>query len=403
VSEQSGDDDGVVSVDGGGALVARLRDLGGRLVVPVLALVTALAVGGLVIIFSDTDTLEEWGEFFNDPGGALSASWDIVYDSYRALYDSSLGTPSALGRTLVEATPLALAGLSVALAFRAGLFNIGAAGQLIVGAMCAGWVGFTWDLPFAIHLPLAVVAGCAGGAAWGSIAGFLKARFGAHEVITTIMLNYVSYRLLDYALRSDSFQRPGRNDPISKPVPESARLTEVSLGDMSVHIGLFIALAAAWGAWWLLGRSTVGFRMRAVGANPSASRYAGMSVGATYVLAMALAGGLAGLAGTANILGRPSYSLTGGFYLEVGFDAIAVALLGRANPVGVLGAAFLFGVLRAGSTGMQAATSTPVDIIVVIQALIIVFVAAPALVRAIYRIRAGRGAEPAFTTSWGTS
>jgi ABC-type uncharacterized transport system permease subunit len=403
VSEQSGDDDGVVSVDGGGALVARLRDLGGRLVVPVLALVTALAVGGLVIIFSDTDTLEEWGEFFNDPGGALSASWDIVYDSYRALYDSSLGTPSALGRTLVEATPLALAGLSVALAFRAGLFNIGAAGQLIVGAMCAGWVGFTWDLPFAIHLPLAVVAGCAGGAAWGSIAGFLKARFGAHEVITTIMLNYVSYRLLDYALRSDSFQRPGRNDPISKPVPESARLTEVSLGDMSVHIGLFIALAAAWGVWWLLGRSTVGFRMRAVGANPSASRYAGMSVGATYVLAMALAGGLAGLAGTANILGRPSYSLSGGFYSEVGFDAIAVALLGRANPVGVLGAAFLFGVLRAGSTGMQAATATPVDIIVVIQALIIVFVAAPALVRAIYRIRAGRGAEPAFTTSWGTS
>jgi general nucleoside transport system permease protein len=386
-----------------GVAVARLRDLGGRLVVPALALVTALAVGGLVIIFSDPDTLDEWGRFFHDPGGALSASWNIVYDSYRALYDSSLGTPSALGRTLVETTPLALAGLSVALAFRAGLFNIGAAGQLIVGAMCAGWVGFTWDLPLAVHLPLALVAGCIGGAAWASIAGFLKARTGAHEVITTIMLNYVSYRLLDYALHTDSFQRPGRNDPISKPVLESARLPEVSLGDMTVHIGLFVALAAAWGAWWLLGRSTVGFRMRAVGANPSASRYAGMSVGATYVLSMALAGGLAGLAGTSNILGRPSFSLTGGFYAEVGFDAIAVALLGRANPFGVLGASFLFGVLRAGSTGMQAATSTPVDIIVVIQALIIAFVAAPALVRAIYRIRAGRAAEPAFTTSWGAS
>jgi general nucleoside transport system permease protein len=384
-------------------VVARLKDLAGRLVVPALALLTALAVGGLVIVFSDPDTLDEWGNFFNDPGGALSASWDIVYESYRALYDSSLGTTSALGRTLVEATPLALAGLSVALAFRAGLFNIGAAGQLIVGAMCAGWVGFTWDLPKAIHLPLALVAGFLGGAAWASIAGFLKARFGAHEVITTIMLNYVSYRLLDYALHTDSFQRPGRNDPISKPVAESARLPEVSLGEMTVHIGLFIALAAAWGAWWLLSRSTVGFRMRAVGANPAASRYAGMSVGATYVLSMALAGGLAGLAGTSNILGRPSFSLTGGFYAAVGFDAIAVALLGRANPAGVLGASFLFGVLRAGSTGMQAATSTPVDIIVVIQALIIVFVAAPALVRAIYRIRAGRGTEPAFTTSWGTS
>jgi ABC-type uncharacterized transport system permease subunit len=388
---------------GGAAVVARLRDLGNRLVVPALALVTALVVGGLVIIFSDPDTLEEWGEFTSDPDGALRASWDIVFESYKALYDSSLGTPSALGRTLVEATPLALAGLSVALAFKAGLFNIGAAGQLIVGATCAGWVGFTWDLPTAIHLPLAVIAGALGGAAWGSIAGWLKARTGAHEVITTIMLNYVSYRLLDYALRSDAFQRPGRNDPISKPVTESARLPEVSVGEMTVHAGLFIALLAGWGAWWLLGRSTVGFRMRAVGANPSASRYAGMRVGGTYVLAMALAGGLAGLAGTSNILGRPSYSLTGGFYSEVGFDAIAVALLGRANPIGVLGASFLFGVLRAGSTGMQAATSTPVDIIVVIQALIIVFVAAPALVRAIYRIKAGRGTEAAFTTSWGAS
>ncbi|HEY8524367.1 MAG TPA: ABC transporter permease [Acidimicrobiales bacterium] len=384
-------------------VLAQARAAGSRLVVPVLALLTALAVGGLVIIFSNPDTLEEWGEFFNDPDGALEASWDVVYDSYRALYDSSLGTPRALGRTLVEATPLALAGLSVALAFRAGLFNIGAAGQLIIGATCAGWVGFTFDLPAAVHLPLALIAGCAGGAAWGAIAGYLKARTGAHEVITTIMLNYVSYRLLDYALRSDVFQRPGRNDPISEPVAESARLPELSLGDLTVHAGLFLALAAAWGVWWLLERATAGFRMRAVGANPSAARYAGMRVGSTYLLVMALAGGLAGLAGTSNLLGRESYSLTGGFYSEVGFDAIAVALLGRANPAGVLGAAFLFGVLRAGATGMQAATSTPVDIIVVIQALIIAFVAAPALVRAIYRIRAGRGAEPSFTTSWGAS
>jgi ABC-type uncharacterized transport system permease subunit len=386
-----------------GEALTRLRDLGGRLLVPVLALVTALVVGGLVIIFSDPDTLEQWGELFNDPGGAFSASWDIVYESYRALYDSSLGTPSALGRTLVEATPLALAGLSVALAFRAGLFNIGASGQLIVGAMCAGWVGFTFDLPAAVHLPAALAAGFAGGAAWAGIVGVLKARTGAHEVITTIMLNFVSFRLLDYALRSDAFQRGGRNDPISEPVAESARLPEVSVGDMTVHAGLFVALAAGWGAWWLLGRSTVGFRMRSVGANPSASRYAGMGVGATYVLSMALAGGLAGLAGTSNVLGRPSFSLTPLYFSEVGFDAIAVALLGRANPVGVLAAAFLFGVLRAGSTGMQAATSTPVDIIVIIQALVIAFVAAPALVRALYRIRARRAAEPAFTTSWGTS
>jgi ABC-type uncharacterized transport system permease subunit len=229
----------------------------------------------------------------------------------------------------------------------------------------------------------------------------LKARTGAHEVITTIMLNYVSYYLLDYALRSDAFLRPGRADPISKPVAESARLPELSFGDLKVHAGIILALLAAWGVWWLLGRSTVGFRMRAVGANPAAARYAGMSVGATYILVMFLAGGLAGLAGATNIMGRPQFSLTGGYYNFLGFDGIAVALLGRANPVGVVGAALLFGILRAGSTGMQAETSTPVDIIVVIQALIIMFVAAPTLVRAIYRVRAGRTAEPAFTTNWG--
>jgi simple sugar transport system permease protein len=386
----------------GAVLVEWLKALVNALTVPVLALVTAVVVGGLVIVFSDPDTLNEWGSFFGDPLGALEASWDVSYDSYRALWKGSLGSSSGVGRTLVEATPLALAGLSVAFAFRAGLFNIGAAGQIVIGATCAGWVGFTFDLPAAVHLPLAVVAGFLGGAAWGSIAGILKARTGAHEVITTIMLNYISYRLLDLALRSDAFQPTGREDLISKPVADSARLPEVSLGDITVHAGLFVALAAALGVWWLLERSTLGFQLRSVGSNPHAAAYAGMSVALMYVVAMFVAGGLAGLAGTANILGRPSFSLTGGYYAFIGFDAIAVALLGRANPAGVLAAAGLFGVLRAGSTSMQAATSTPVDIIVVIQALIILFVAAPALVRSLYRIRAGRGTSQNFTTSWGS-
>ena len=394
--------DGAAAAGGGSRVLAWLGSVADALVVPVLALVTAVVIGGLVMVFSDPDTLDSWSGFFSHPGQTLSDSWDLVYESYHGLFRSSLGTQSAIGRSLVEATPLALAGLSVALAFRAGLFNIGAAGQIVIGATCAGWVGLTWDLPAVIHLPLAVLAGFLGGAAWGGIAGVLKARTGAHEVITTIMLNYVSYRLLDYALRSTAFQRTGREDPISKPVAESARLPDVGLADIRVHAGLWLALAAAVGVWWILDRSTVGFRLRAVGANPFAARYAGMSVGGTYVLAMLLAGGLAGLAGTSNILGRPSFSLTGGYYAFLGFDAIAVALLGRANPAGVLGAAFLFGVLRAGSTGMQAATSTPVDIIVVIQALIIMFVAAPALVRGVYRIRAGRGTGQTFTTSWGS-
>jgi simple sugar transport system permease protein len=397
----SGDGSGETTEPEGPRALAWLKSLGDSLVVPLLALITALAIGAVVIIFSDPDTLDSWGGFFSHPGETLADSWNLMYNAYEGLFSSSLGTQAAIGRTLVEATPLALAGLSVALAFRCGMFNIGAPGQIVIGATCAGWVGFTWDLPTPIHVTVAVIAGFLGGAAWGGIAGVLKARTGAHEVITTIMLNYISYQLLAYALTTTAFQRPGREDPISKPVLESARLPEVSFGDIVMHAGVFIALGAAVVVWWLLDRSTVGFRMRSVGANPFASRYSGMAVGGTYVLAMVLAGGLAGLAGTTNILGRPSFSLTGGYYAFLGFDAIAVALLGRANPVGVLGAAFLFGMFRSGATGMQAATATPVDIIVVIQALIILFVAAPALVRAIYHIRAGRGTGQTFTTSWG--
>jgi simple sugar transport system permease protein len=299
-------------------------------------------------------------------------------------------------------TPLLFAGLSVALAFRSGLFNIGASGQLMIGATCAGYVGFQFDLPAAIHLPLAILAGLAGGAFWGGIAGFLKARTGAHEVISTIMLNFIALRLVDYLLSLELFRRPGRTDPISPPVAESARLPDIP-GPFAVHWGLLLALAAAVGVWWLLERSTVGFRMRSVGANPDASRAAGMNVGATYLLAMALAGALAGMAGTVNILGRPGYSLIGGFYREIGFDAIALALVGRSRPAGVVAAAFLFGALKAGSTGMQAATDTPVDIIIVIQGLIIAFVAAPALVAAIWRVKPRGGEAQRFSAGWGAS
>ncbi len=362
----------------------RLRAIGSSTLFTLLAVVTALLLGAVVIVLADDDR-------------SLSAATD----AYRALFDTSLGSVNALNRTLVEMTPLLFAGLSVALAFRAGLFNIGGAGQLIMGASAAGWVGFTFDLPDAVHLPLALAAGAAGGMAWGAIAGFLKARTGAHEVISTIMLNFVALRLLDWVLSSEAFRRPGRTDPISKVVHESARLPELP-GPFG-HLGLPLALLAAVGVWWLLGRSTVGFRMRAVGANPHAARTAGMHVGATYVLSMAVAGALAGLAGTSNLLGRESFSLSGGFYAQIGFDAIALALVGRSKPGGVVAAALLFGALRAGSNGMQAATSTPVDIIVVIQALIIAFIAAPRLVEAIWRIK-GRGVEgQSFTTGWGAA
>lgn len=370
------------------------------LIGPLLAIVTAMVVGGLIMVFSDPETLDAWGSAAADPGGALSASWELVSDAYRALFDTSLGSQRAISRTLVQSTPLILVGLSVALAFRAGLFNIGGAGQLILGAMAAAWVSITFDLPTVVHLPLALVAGIAGGAAWGAVVGFLKARTGAHEVITSIMLNFVALRLLDYALSTDTFRREGRSDPISPEMPDSVRLP-VPFDDLPVHVGFPMALLVAYGCWWLLQRTTVGFRMRAVGANPRAARYAGMGVAGTVVLSMAVAGGLAGLGGTSILLGSTP-RLTGGFFASVGFDAIALALLGRATPVGVVGAGLLFGALQAGSTGMQAQTSTPIDIIFVIQALIILFVAAPAIIRAIWRVQDTRlGAGQRFSAGWG--
>jgi simple sugar transport system permease protein len=368
-----------------------------------LAIVTALVLSALVIVFSNPDTLGKWSELTSDPGAAFSASWDLVYDSFFALFDTSLNGVGPLSRTLTEATPLLFAGLAVALAFRAGLFNIGGAGQLMMGATAAAFVGIEVDLPAVVHLPLALAAGFAGGMLWGGIAGLLKGRTGAHEVISTIMLNFVAFALLDYLLGLDRFQRPQRNDPITPPMPESARLPELP-GPFDVHSGLLLALAAAVGVWWLLERSTIGFRMRAVGINPDAARAAGMAVGGTYLLSMALAGGLAGLAGTSNLLGRESFSLTGGFYADLGFDAIALALVGRSKPGGVVAAAVLFGALKAGSTGMQVATDTPVDIIVVIQALIIAFVAAPRIVSAVWRLKdRSAGMVQQFSAGWGAT
>jgi simple sugar transport system permease protein len=214
------------------------------------------------------------------------------------------------------------------------------------------------------------------------------------------MLNFVALYLTDYLLTTDTFLRPGREDPISKAVSANAELPLLAGSSYRVHAGILLALAAAFGVWWLLFRSTIGFEFRAVGANPSAGAYAGMSVGGVYILAMTLAGGLSGLAGTTALLGVQQ-SVFPGFSAGIGFDAIALALLGRSHPAGVVAAALLFGLLRQGGNLMQAASDTPIDIIVVIQALIIAFMAAPALVREIFRIRADRTVETdAFTKSW---
>lgn len=384
--------------------------------VPALAVVTALAVGALVIVFTDEDVLKEWASFFRSPGEALSASWSAVREAYYALFAGALGSPTGIARavgsgelnqirsalfplseTIVAATPLIFVGLSVAVGFRAGLFNIGAEGQMNAGAIVASAVGFTMTwLPGPIHLVVMILSGFVGGAVWGAVPGFLKAKTGAHEVITTIMLNFVAVSLGLYLIQTDLYRQQA--EPIARPV--QVGFPHLFGASLRLHMGIFVALAIAALVAWLLNRTTIGFEFRAVGANPSAARAAGMNPARTTVVVMTLAGGLAGLAG-ANQLASVTPSLIPGFAAGLGFDAIALALLGRARAGGVVAAAFLFGMLRAGGRSMQAITQTPIDIIVIIQALVIAFVAAPALVRAIYRIRARQVAGPeAFTKGW---
>ncbi|MFI5254612.1 MAG: ABC transporter permease [Candidatus Limnocylindrales bacterium] len=399
------------------AAESRVRGLARALVVPVLAVFSAMVIGAFVIVFSDLTFLARLGA---DPAGALGDALKSVANAYGALITGALGSPEAyaaafrsadsahivaafrpLSETLLEATPLIFTGLAVALGFRSGLFNIGAEGQLFVGAAAATFVGFAvTGVPWFIHLPLAMAAGFAGGAAWGFIPGILKARTGAHEVIVTIMLNYTAYRLIDFLLNSPGYQRAGRSDPISKVTLESSWYPTLVEG-LRVNWGIVFALVAALIVSWILFKTTRGFEFRAVGFNPTAARYAGMSIAGTTVLAMMISGGLAGLAGTSVVLGV-TRSLTSGISPGYGFDGIAIALMAKSRPRGVILAALLFGALRAGSTPMQSDTGIPIDLVVVIQALVIMFVAAPALVRGIYRIRVpeATGAE-VFSKGWG--
>lgn len=394
-----------------------VRGLAQGLVIPVLAVFTALVIGAFVIVLSDREVL---ALMVQDPLAGVRAAIADVANSYIALFQGSIGNPvkivqallsgdtaeitaafRPISETLLSATPLIFAGLAVALGFRAGLFNIGVEGQLYLGAIFGVYVGFAFaGLPWFIHLPLAIAVGMLGGAIWGFIPGVLKAKTGAHEVIVTIMMNYIAYRLVDLVLNTPGFQRPGRDDPISPIVLASAQLPPL-VPDLRVHVGFLLALVVSAMVSWLLFRSTLGFEFRAVGLNPGGARYAGMSISRSIILAMTLSGALAGLAGTSEMLGT-NFTLTPGFSPGYGFDAIALALLGGSRPAGVVAAAILFGALRAGATPMQAATGTPIDLVVVIQALIIMFVAAPALVRAIYRIRVGKttGTE-VFSKGWG--
>jgi len=362
------------------------------------AIFLALIVGAILIIIGDDQVQAAVKYFGAAPMDTISAALSAVGEAYKALAVGAFGGITPISESLTQATPLICGGLGVTLAFRTGLFNIGAQGQLIMGAILAAYVGFAWHLPPVIHLVVAIIAGLVGGALWGGVVGLLKARTGAHEVIVTIMLNYVAIYLLAWLLTTTTFRRPGRTDPISPVVDANAQYPQ--FGDTRLHGGFILSVLAAVFVWWLLNRSTIGFELRAVGANPDASRTAGMSVGRAYIIAMVVAGALAGLAGTQQVLGT-DLPLTDGVAASIGFDAITVALLGRGTPLGTVLAGLLFGALNAGGLQMQLITQTPLTLTTVLQAVIVLFVAAPALVRSIFPfLPKERGTGPVLAKGW---
>lgn len=374
-----------------------LRDIiGGNAMISVLAVVLALIAGAILIALTDKGVQAASGYFFSRPGDTFKAIWDAASGAYVALFQGSIYNfrrpgfadgIKPLTETLTFATPLIAAGLGVAVSFRAGLFNIGGRGQMLVAAGAAGYVAFALPMPFPLHLIVAVIAGMAAAAVWGGIAGLLKARTGAHEVITTIMLNYIGLYLISYLLRTQgALQAPGSNNPKSPPMLQTAVFPELFGSGYNLHWGFIFAIAATVYVWYLINRSSLGFQFRAVGENPHAARVAGINVKNVYVYAMLISGALVGLAGVAQILGTVTTGFSEGIDAGIGFDAITVALLGRSKPIGVFVAGILFGALKAGGYSMQAAQGVPIDIVLVVQSLIVLFIAAPPLVRAIFRL-----------------
>jgi simple sugar transport system permease protein len=281
------------------------------------------------------------------------------------------------------------------------LFNIGAEGQLFIAGLASVYVGYTvTGLPAIIHLPLAILAGIIAGAIWGAIPGFLKARTGAHEVINTIMMNYIAFRLTDHLLQGPMARPDGL--PITVEILPTAYLPSLFPRPMRIHWGFFLALAVAFLVYWFLWKTTLGMEIRMVGANQRAARYAGVKIALVTVLAMSLSGALAGLAGINQVLGV-DHRMVRAFSSGYGFDSIALALLGNSHPLGVVLASLLFGFLRGGAARMQSIAGVPVEIIRVIQAMVIIFVAAPAIIRGIYRLKAAREEEVIAMRGWGSS
>jgi simple sugar transport system permease protein len=394
------------------------------LVIPLLAIFTAYVIGGFIIAASSPEVLAAWSNVFQEPLEALRITWQTVWGAYLALFEGAFGNPKLIiegfqiwittgdpkvlyaalrpfSESLVVTTPFIFAGLAVALGFRGGLFNIGAEGQLFVGGLASAFVGYSLSgLPMIIHLPLAILAGLTAGGIWGAIPGYLKARTGAHEVINTIMMNWIAFRLTDYLLTGPMARADGL--PITPLIKPSAFLPTLLPPPVRLHWGFFIALGAAALVYWFLWKTPRGMEIRMTGANPNAARYAGIRIAFIIVLTMTLSGALAGMAGTVQIL-AVDHQLVRAFSTGFGFDSIALALLGNSHPLGVVLASLLFGFMRSGAARMQSIAGVPVEIIRIIQGLTILFVAAPAIIRSIYRLKPPREEEETvLSRGWGS-
>jgi ABC-type uncharacterized transport system permease subunit len=355
---------------------------------PVIAILLSLVVGSLIIILSEIAI----------PGEELDLLLPIK--AYAGLIQGAIGSEAAIVNTIAAATPLVLGGLSVALGFRAGLFNIGAQGQFLLGVVGAVWVGVTLhEASPPIAITLALLGGLAAGALWGFIPGLLKAVSGAHEVVTTIMLNYIALSVLAWVV----------NGPLRVPLAPAAITQDVGNAALPIligrngHAGFLIALAAVAVVSFVLSRTTFGYEVKTVGANPDAARYAGMRPRRLIVVVMTICGALAGLAGAGELLGI-AHKTTSSYATTVGFDSIAIALLGRSNPLGVLLAALLFGGMRAGAGLMQLRAGIPAELIDVLQATILLFLVANEVLRRWFRlggVKTDVGSTETITKTYG--
>jgi simple sugar transport system permease protein len=367
----------------------------GDALITVLAIVLSLVVGAVLICIGNDQVAAAAQYFFARPADTFVAIWNAVSGAYLALFQGGVynfGAPtfaqgiSSLFNSLNYATPLIAAGLGIAVGFRSGVFNIGGQGQVLVAAAFAGYVGFAWDGPPVLHMLVALAFGLLGGTLWAGIVGVLKATTGAHEVIVTIMLNYVAFYALDYFLHTSVLRAPGSNNP-QTPAEHGTAVFFPLLGERyALNFGFLLVIVATIFCAWLLSRSSLGFKMRAVGENPRAARVAGIEVNRVLIAAMAISGLLVGLAGVYQVLGQTTTGFGVDIDAGIGFNAITVTLLGRSKPWGVFWAGILFGVFQAGGYIMQAAQNVDVDIVQILQSLIVLFIAAPPLVRTIFRL-----------------